>query len=153
MAGNRDLVEIVHSRPAEMPVRHRKPRRLNDMGGDVQAGAEAQDGARVLGDIGLIKGEVHSRSGSIGANRSCGSGSRSFDRRQEAWNQWPEIGQSVCLGLKHNNGDRESMQILLKGQVPVDCHEYIKVLRCEASASSAPFLMAVQSIWRAVLTS
>ena len=59
MAGKGDVIEVVHSRPAEMPVRDRKSGRLDDMGGRAQARAEAQNRPGVLGDIGLEKGDVH----------------------------------------------------------------------------------------------
>ena len=60
MPGNGNVVEIVHAGPAEMPVGHRKPSRLNDMRRHIQAGAEPQNGAGILGNVGLVEGEVHS---------------------------------------------------------------------------------------------
>ena len=54
-----DLVEIVHAGPAEMPVGDRKAGRLDDMGGHVQAGAQAQNRSGVLGDVGLEKRNLH----------------------------------------------------------------------------------------------
>lgn len=59
MAGQGDVVEIVHPRPAEMPVGDRKSGRLDDMGGRAQARTQAQNRSCVLGDIGLEEGDVH----------------------------------------------------------------------------------------------
>ena len=59
MAGKGDVIEIVHSRPAEMPVGDRKSGRLDDMGGRAQACAQAQNRSGVLGDVGLEEGDVH----------------------------------------------------------------------------------------------
>jgi hypothetical protein len=59
MAGYRHVIEVVHSRPAEMPVGGREAGRLDDMGGRAQARAQAQNRAGVLGDIGLEEGDVH----------------------------------------------------------------------------------------------
>ena len=59
MAGKGDVIEVVHSRPAEMPVRDRKAGRLDDVGGHVQARAQAQNCPGVLGDVGLEKRDLH----------------------------------------------------------------------------------------------
>ncbi|WP_275188017.1 hypothetical protein [Bradyrhizobium sp. CSA112] len=53
------MIEIVHSRPAEMPVGSRKSGRLDDVGGRAQARAQAQNRSGVLGDIGLEKRNLH----------------------------------------------------------------------------------------------
>jgi hypothetical protein len=59
MAGKGDVIEVVHSRPTEMPVRGRKAGRLDNVGGRAQARAQAQNRSRVLGDIGLEKRNLH----------------------------------------------------------------------------------------------
>ena len=59
MAGKGDVIEVVHSRPAEMPVRDRKAGRLDDMGGRAQARTQAQNRSGVLGDVRLEEGNVH----------------------------------------------------------------------------------------------
>jgi hypothetical protein len=59
VAGEGDVIEVVHSRPAEMPVGDRKARRLDNVGGDIQACAQAQNRSGVLGDIGLEKRDLH----------------------------------------------------------------------------------------------
>jgi hypothetical protein len=43
------------------------------------------------------------------------------------------------LRLKHNDGDREAFQVLLKGQVSINRD-------CDARVSNAPFLTVVQPI-------
>ena len=68
-------------------------------------------------------------SDSIGANKSWHTRRRGLDGRQETWNQRPEIGKPVRLCLKHNNGDRVAIQILLKRQVSINRDKYIEVLR------------------------
>ena len=60
MAGKGDVIEVVHSRPTEMPVRDRKAGRLDNVGGRAEARTQAQNRSRVLGDIGLEEGDVHS---------------------------------------------------------------------------------------------
>ena len=42
-----------------MPVGDRKARRLDNVGGDIQACAQAQNRSGVLGDIGLEKRNLH----------------------------------------------------------------------------------------------
>src|SRR5690606_23333865 len=49
------LVEIVHPCPAESAVGDREAGRLDQMGGDPQAGAEPENRSRILGNIGLVK--------------------------------------------------------------------------------------------------
>ena len=58
----RDLIEIIHPRASEVPVRDRKAGRLDDVRLDVQAGAQAKNRASVLGDVGLEKRDTHSES-------------------------------------------------------------------------------------------
>jgi hypothetical protein len=59
MARDADMVEIIHPGAAKCPIRSRKPRRLDDMGLNPQAGAEAQNGPGIRRDIGLVKGKAH----------------------------------------------------------------------------------------------
>jgi hypothetical protein len=59
MAGKGDVIEVVHSRPAEMPVGDRKSGRLDDMGSRAQTRTQAQNRSRVLGDVGLEKRNLH----------------------------------------------------------------------------------------------
>src|ERR1041385_7032809 len=56
------LIEIIHAGAAEVAVGHRKARRLDDMRLDIQAGAQAQDGAGVLRNVGLEERNTHSES-------------------------------------------------------------------------------------------
>jgi len=63
-------VEIVHSGAAEGAVAGRKPRRLDQMGLDAQAGRQPKDGAGVLGNIGLEKGDRHGGGAAGGAERA-----------------------------------------------------------------------------------
>ena len=74
MPRQRHLVEIVHAGAAEGAVGDREAGRLDDMGRDAEAGAEPQNRAGILRDVGLVKGEVHGASGS-------GSGSCPVRRR------------------------------------------------------------------------
>jgi len=53
------MIEIVHPGAAKRPVRHRKPRRLDNMGLDAKASAEPENGAGILGNVGLIKRDAH----------------------------------------------------------------------------------------------
>jgi hypothetical protein len=53
------MVEIVHAGAAKMPVGNRKARRLDDMGRNIQARAQAQNRSGVLRDIGLEEGYLH----------------------------------------------------------------------------------------------
>jgi hypothetical protein len=56
VAGDIDVSEVIHTRTPELPVACRKSCGLDDSSGEPQTGAHAQNGARVLGDIRLIKG-------------------------------------------------------------------------------------------------
>ena len=53
------MVEIVHARPAEMPVGSRKSGRLDNMGGSIQACAQPQNRSGVLGNVWLEKSDMH----------------------------------------------------------------------------------------------
>jgi hypothetical protein len=55
MAGEDNLVEIVHAGPAEGAVGHWEAGRFDDVRLDAEAGSETKDRARILGNIGLIK--------------------------------------------------------------------------------------------------
>lgn len=52
-----DAFEIIHARAPERGARKREAGGMDDMHRDAQAGAQAQQGPRVEGDIGLIKGK------------------------------------------------------------------------------------------------
>ena len=54
-----DGIEVVHAGAAEGTVAHRKARRFDNMGFNVEARAKAQNGSRVLWNIGLVKGDPH----------------------------------------------------------------------------------------------
>src|SRR5882672_6779006 len=64
------LVEIVHAGPAEVPVGHRKTRRLDDMGSHIQTRAETKNRPGVLRDVGLEKRNLHSVI-ALGAPMKC----------------------------------------------------------------------------------
>jgi len=66
---------------------------------------------------------------SVGDNESGNSRRRRADREQKGWNKRPEVSKPVGLGLKHNNGQREAIEVLLKGQILIDSDEHIEVLR------------------------
>ena len=57
---DRHLIEIIHPGTAEVPVRHRKAGRLDNVGLNIQAGAEPQNRAGILRDVGLEQGNAHS---------------------------------------------------------------------------------------------
>src|SRR5262249_14316847 len=59
MADQADMIEIVHAGAAKRPVGNRKPRRLDNMGFDAKARAEPENGAGILGNVGLIKRDPH----------------------------------------------------------------------------------------------
>ena len=54
-----DLVEIVHSRPTEMAIGDRKSGGLDDVGFEIETGAQTQNGPGVLRDIRLKKRDPH----------------------------------------------------------------------------------------------
>src|SRR6185503_14216193 len=54
-----DLIQIIHAGALQMAVVPDEAERLDEIGGDPQAGAEAQNRAGVLRNIGLIKREPH----------------------------------------------------------------------------------------------
>jgi hypothetical protein len=51
--------EIVETRPLEVAIGHVEARWTDHVDADAQARRHAQNGAGVLGDVGLIKGEAH----------------------------------------------------------------------------------------------
>ena len=62
--------------PAEVPVRDRKAGRLDNVGGHVQAGAEAQNRSRVLRDVGLEKRDLHAMGRAFEVAMKCLNKSR-----------------------------------------------------------------------------
>ena len=65
MAGQGDLVEIVHAGPAEGAVGDREAGRLDDVRFDPQAGAKPQNRAGILGNVRLVKGDPHGGPGNF----------------------------------------------------------------------------------------
>ena len=65
MAGQGDLVEIVHAGPAEGAIGDREAGRLNDVRFDTQAGTKPENRAGILGDVRLVKGDPHGGSGDV----------------------------------------------------------------------------------------
>ena len=59
MAHDADLIEVIHTGPAEVPVRNGESGGLDDMGLDAKAGAQAQNRPRVLRNVGLVKDDAH----------------------------------------------------------------------------------------------
>ena len=55
IAGDLDMVEIIHAGPPEMPVGHRESGGLDNRRGEPETGAHPQNRARVLRNIWLIK--------------------------------------------------------------------------------------------------
>ena len=51
-------VEIIHSRAAQVPVRHIEAGGLDDIDRHAKAGSQAQHGAGILRDIRLVDGET-----------------------------------------------------------------------------------------------
>ena len=63
--------EIVHSGTAQRPVRHVEACRLDDVDGDAETGAEAQDRSGIAGNVRLIEGDAQI-SGQFGSQLNCG---------------------------------------------------------------------------------
>ena len=59
VAGEGDLVEIVHAGPAERAIGDREAGRLDDVRFKAQAGAEPENRAGILGNVRLVKGDLH----------------------------------------------------------------------------------------------
>jgi len=59
VAGERNLIEVIHAGAPEGAVRNWEPGRLNDMRRNAQAGAEPQNCTGVLGNIRLIEGDLY----------------------------------------------------------------------------------------------
>ena len=51
----RHLIEVVHTGAPEGAVRYRKARRLDDMRGDAEARAQAQNRSGIRRNVGLVK--------------------------------------------------------------------------------------------------
>ena len=60
VAHDRDLIEVIHARPAEMAIGDRKPGRLDDMRLHIEAGTQAENRPGVLRNVGLKKRNPHS---------------------------------------------------------------------------------------------
>ena len=59
MTGQGDLVEIVHTGPAERTIGDGKTGRFNDVRFNPQAGTKPENRAGILGDVRLVKGNPH----------------------------------------------------------------------------------------------
>jgi hypothetical protein len=59
MAGQGNLVEIVHAGPAEGTIGDREAGRLDDVRFNSQAGAKPENRAGILGNVRLVKGDPH----------------------------------------------------------------------------------------------
>jgi hypothetical protein len=57
------LFQIVHACPPQRPVAQEKARRLDDVHAHVQTGAQPQQSASILRNIGLEKGQAHQQAG------------------------------------------------------------------------------------------
>jgi hypothetical protein len=54
-----DLLEIIHPGAPELGIGPHESARADHVGGHAEAGAKAQHGPAILGDVGLEKGEAH----------------------------------------------------------------------------------------------
>src|SRR5665213_580123 len=59
MAADIGLAEIIHRRALQAPVVQDEAAGLDDVDGDAQTGAEAQQGTDVLRDVRLVEGKAH----------------------------------------------------------------------------------------------
>jgi hypothetical protein len=73
---------------------------------------------------------------SVDANKFRDTGRTGLDGRQKVWNQGPQISKSVRPSSKHNDGDREAIQVLLKGEVSINGDKYDEVLRRQGQQRS-----------------
>jgi len=80
----------------------------------------------------------------VGGNDFDGARNRGLDGLQDLRYQRSEIGKPIRPCVKHNDGDRESGEVLLEGEVSIDRYEHVELR--SVSASSSPFLMASQPI-------
>ena len=58
MPGHHGARDIIQSRPFQVPVGQREPRRLDDIDGEAEAGGKPEDRAGIAGDIRLVKGNA-----------------------------------------------------------------------------------------------
>ena len=63
MTGDGHGIQIIHAGAAEVPVGDRKAGRFDDVGFDIETGAEPENRACILGDVRFVKGDPHGRSG------------------------------------------------------------------------------------------
>ena len=70
-----DVIEIVHAGPPKGLVRERKAAWLDDIGGHVQAGRQAQQSAGILRNVGLVEGQADHGLASMRISRLLRSGS------------------------------------------------------------------------------
>ena len=102
------MLEIVHAGTAKRPVGNRKPRRLDDMGLDAKAGAEPENGAGILGNVGLIERDPH-RLMTRGRHAGILAASAFLARRRSR----ATFGQAAIAGLRsQGKGANRSLRIL-----------------------------------------
>jgi hypothetical protein len=58
---DRDVAEIIHGGAFQAPVVEHETAWLDDIDGDVEAGAETQNRTRILRNIGFVEGQPHGR--------------------------------------------------------------------------------------------
>ena len=102
------MIEIVHAGAAKRPVGNGKSRRLNDMGLDAKASAEPENGAGILGNVGLIKRDPH-RLMTHGRHEDVlGAGAFLARRRPHA-----TFGRPAIAGLRsQDKGANRSLRVL-----------------------------------------
>ena len=61
MAGDGDVIDIVHSRAADAGIIPQKTERFDQIDGHAQAGSEAQDGADIAGNFRFKQRDAHSQ--------------------------------------------------------------------------------------------
>ena len=59
MAGQGNLIQIVHAGAPKGTIGDRKAGRLDDVRFDTQAGAKPENRAGILGDVRLVEGDPH----------------------------------------------------------------------------------------------
>src|SRR5580704_13894535 len=65
---------------------------------------------------------------SVGLNEFGGARLHELDCRQQLWHQRPEVSKPIRFRLKHNDGNWEGTEILLKGQVSIHRDEHIEMV-------------------------
>jgi hypothetical protein len=103
------MIEIVHASAAKRPVGNRKPRRLDDMGFNAKASAEPENGAGILGNVGLIKRDPHRLDDLQQAQGHLGGPVPFLARRRPH----ATFGRPAIAGLRsQNKGANRSLRVL-----------------------------------------